>query len=132
MAVGGATVRVAGLPVVVTNGARALPAGLRDAVVAAVRRDVVEPREVRVRDGLRRTTAVRCVTCDVDLLLPPRRSEKPVPVLHDGHAFTVFVEADWGRCRDCGTEQVTPNVGMDRVLAALDAVFDVAVGGDVG
>lgn len=122
MAVGGATVRLLGLPIVIDgHGRRSVDDAVRPALHAAVERDVRQPTVRRL------SSRVRCSVCGGDLFLPSRHSEKPVPVPIGDHVVTVLVETDWARCRDCGLEHIDPAIGITRVTAAMNAAIDAAL-----
>lgn len=117
MAVGGATVRLLGLPVHAGPTGRTVTDDDRATIVARVERDLQHPNVTRIRGR------VTCGQCDGPLLFPSRRSEKPIPVpLPDG-VVTVLVEADFARCSDCSEDHLDPAVGARRVQKALDAAI---------
>lgn len=64
----------------------------------------------------------RCGDCGADLVMPPRHTQTPVPVVVDGEVTTVLIECTMVRCPDCGREQVPSAVDAD-----LEAAVSMAV-----
>lgn len=123
MASGELVLRVAGLAVAACpdDHRTLLPVDLAARATAEVRARLLEAAPSRL---WRRHP--RCAACGDDLVLPPRRTDTPVPMDLDGQVVTVVVEADMARCPACGREQLLPGTG-DRVGPVLEAVADHAV-----
>lgn len=118
---GDVVVRVAGLArsrcaaghdVLVPATARSVvPEAIGHQLLAATTRGVVRRREV-------------CGGCGAELVLPPVRTERAVPVDVDGRVLTIVVGAPMSRCPDCGREQLVPaaaGVVGTVATAAVDA-----------
>lgn len=138
----GATVTLEPAPEqAVTAGALTLRVtGLRAAVCPQGHRHVV-PVDAAARSAdhvgamllSARTTGVlrrrtRCGECDAELVLPPRRTDTPVPADLDGHVVTVVVDAPMARCPACGLEQLVPGVQASVGPALDEAVRGVEAG----
>lgn len=115
-AVGPVTARLLGLPTRRCEAGHVhVDDGHVDAIVARAARDAPAATTTLVR---RRE---RCASCEAELVLPPRHSEKPVPAPIGDVVVTVLLEAPWSRCAECGTEQLAPGIGDDRRDAAIRA-----------
>lgn len=93
---------------------------------AEVRRAVDEQLLRTDRRGVVRRREV-CGDCAAELVLPPTRTERAVPVDVAGRVLTIVVGAPMVRCPDCAREQLPASVG--EVLPALvDATVEAAGG----
>ena len=92
---------------------------LPDGGAAAGRGAVAEQLQVAVQRGVVRRR-LECGDCGAELVLPPLRSERVVPVDVAGRVLTITIEAPFRRCPDCAREQLTPDAA-GAVPVALDA-----------
>lgn len=74
-----------------------LVAAVHEHLLVAVTRGVVRRRDA-------------CGACGAELVLPPRRTDTPVPFDVDGQVVTVVVDAPMARCPTCGLEQLQAGV----------------------
>lgn len=121
MQAGDVVVRVAGLARTRCREGHVevVPAGARDVALDAVAGHLLAART----RGVVRRRAV-CGDCDTDLVLPPVRTERVVPVDVEGRVLTITVGATMARCPGCGREQLTTEAAAavpDVVRAAVDA-----------
>ena len=80
----------------------------------AERRGVVRRREV-------------CGDCGADLVLPPTRTERAVPVDVAGRVLTIVVGGPMVRCPDCAREQL-PIAVAEALPGLVDATVEAAGG----
>lgn len=95
-----------------------------DAPVRPAREAIDQQLLVADQRGVVRRRAV-CGDCGAELVLPPTRTERAVPVDVDGTVVTLTVAAAMVRCPDCAREQLTPQ-DADAVPVALDAAVAAA------
>lgn len=117
MQAGDVVVRVAGLARTTCDAGHVHV--VPDGGAAAGRGAVAEQLQTAVQRGVVRRR-LECGDCGAELVLPPLRSERVVPVDVAGRVLTITVEAPFRRCPDCAREQLTPD-GADAVPVALDA-----------
>lgn len=125
MQAGDVVVRVAGLARTRCGDGHVHPAP--GAPTTAARAAVDEQLLVARDRGVVRRRRV-CGDCGADLVLPPTRTERVVPVDVDGIVLTVTVGAAMLRCPDCAREQLAPDDAA-AVPAALEAAIDAATAG---
>ncbi len=68
-----------------------------------------------------------CGDCGADLVLPPTRTERAVPVDVAGRVLTIVVGAAMVRCPDCAREQLPASVA-EALPALVDATVEAAGG----
>lgn len=98
-----------------------LPEEAADTARAAVDEQLLVARE---RGVVRRRRV--CGDCGADLVLPPTRTERAVPVDVAGTVLTVTVRAAMLRCPDCAREQLAPDDAA-AMPAALEAAVEAAL-----
>lgn len=71
----------------------------------------------------------RCVSCDAELTMPVRRTERPVSVTDVAGlpVTTIVLDVPSTRCLECSTDQV-PSRSIDDVRAVAVALFAPDVG----
>lgn len=68
--------------------------------------------------------ADRCTSCDAELTMPVRRTERPVPVAEVAElpVTTIVFDLPSTRCPRCSTDQV-PSRSVDDVRAVVETLF---------
>lgn len=119
---GDVTVRLSPVPILRCGRGHAMVlTGVTDQVTDEIAIQLLAARQRRLRRG------EVCGSCDAALILPPRRTETPVPVEVAGGVVTAVLESPMVRCPVCGREQMPAGVARvvgDVVTAAARLALD--------
>ena len=124
MQAGDVVVRIAGLAEAVCPSGHVtrVPRGAAEAARGAVDAQLLRAQS---RGVVRRREV--CGDCGADLVLPPTRTERAVPVDVAGRVLTIVVGAPMLRCPDCAREQLPASVA-GALPTLVDATVEAAGG----